>query len=315
MALLSFADSTPRAYRLKAGNACPPISTLIGTSSATSATLSPSFSESIANIIGCKSKAIVVRRCELYLSGWNGRSIESITRADVKAMLADIKAPIVANRVHALVRTFFNWAVKEGFVATSPAAGIDAPSGKETPRERILSDDELRRIWRAAPEGPYGAILKLAILTGQRRSEISEMQWSELDGDTWVLPEGRTKNGKRHEVPLSDQAKALLDAQPLVSDTFVFSYDARPFASFGKAKERLDAAVGFSDWVFHDLRRTVATGLAALGVDIVVTEKVLNHISGSLAGIAGVYQKHMFTREKREALQKWADHVDKVVRP
>jgi integrase len=255
------------------------------------------------------------RLLRLYvLKAWHGRTIDAITRADVRAMLAGIKdAPVTANRVHSITRKLFNWAVENDIIVSSPVAGVRPPS-QETSRDRVLSDAELREIWRAAPEGPFGAIIKLAILTGQRRSEVSGMEWSEIAGDTWTLPKERTKNERQHEVPLSRQAVALLKSQMRISDRFVFSYDTKPFNGFSKSKARLDAACGVQNWTIHDLRRTVASGMVKLGVSLVVIEKVLNHVSGSLDGIVGVYQRHEFAEEKRAALQKWANHIEKLVK-
>ena len=247
------------------------------------------------------------------LESWHGRRIDAITRADVRTMLGRIKAPVTANRVHSITRKLFNWAVENDIIASSPVAGVRPPS-QETSRDRVLTDDELRKIWRAVPEGPFGAILKLAILTGQRRSEVSGMEWAEIDGTTWTLPKERTKNGRQHEVPLSRQATAILKKLPRISDRFIFSLNSTtPFNGFSKSKARFDRAVKIPDWTIHDLRRTTASGMAKLGVSLVVIEKVLNHVSGSLAGIVGVYQRHEFADEKRAALQQWADYVERLV--
>ena len=149
--------------------------------------------------------------------------------------------------------------------------------------------------------------MRLLILTGQRRGEVAGMEWSELDFEKrlWTLPRERVKNDRRHEVPLSPQAIVALEGLPRVSDRFVFSLNATsPINGFGKDKERLDDLSGMADWVLHDLRRTVASGMARLGVSLAVIEKVLNHVSGSFAGIVGVYQRHEFAEEKRQALEK-----------
>jgi integrase len=247
------------------------------------------------------------------LDNWHGRRIDEITRADVRAMLGRIKAPVTANRVHSIARKLFNWAVENDIIASSPIAGVRPPS-QETSRDRVLTDEELRTVWRAAPEGPFGAILKLAILTGQRRSEVSGIEWAEIDSSTWTLPKERTKNNRRHEVPLSHQAMAIIDELPRISDRFAFSLNGTtPFNGFSKAKVRFDKVLNIPDWTIHDLRRTAASGMARLGVSLVVIEKVLNHVSGSLAGIVGVYQRHEFADEKRAALQQWADHVERLV--
>lgn len=254
------------------------------------------------------------RRLQLYVvDSWGARKLDSITRADVRAMLAGIEAPIAANRLHSIVRKFFNWAVENDLIASSPVAGLKKPN-PETSRDRVLTDDELKAVWRAADkEGyPFGTILQLLILTGQRRGEVACMMWSELDlkSELWTLPRDRVKNKRQHEVPLSHQAVAIINQAPRIGDCYVFTLSGRiPYGGF-KAKLPVEIA----PWTVHDLRRTAASGMARLGISLVVIEKILNHVSGSLAGIVGVYQRHEFAEEKRAALQKWADHVEQVVR-
>jgi integrase len=149
----------------------------------------------------------------------------------------------------------------------------------------------------------------LLILTGQRRGEVAGMRWDEIAGDIWTLPKERTKNGKAHSVPVSRQAAAIVAASPHIGD-FVFSINAAsPVVGFVNPKRRIDTLAGFADWRLHDLRRTAASGMARLGVNLPVIERILNHVSGSFAGIVGVYQRHEFADEKRAALQLWADHV------
>ena len=266
-----------------------------------------------------KPRSEAERLLRLHVVGnWGRRKLEEITRADVRAMLARIEAPVAANRVHSIVRKLFNWAVENDLIVSSPVAGLKAPHA-ETSRDRVLTDDELRRVWQAAERlGPLnGAVVRLLVLTGQRRNEVAHMQWRELDLERrlWTLPRERVKNDRRHEVPLSSQAVATIQALPRISDRFVFSTNAEsPVNDFGKNKGRLDELSGVSDWVLHDLRRTVASGMARLGTSLSVIEKVLNHVSGSFAGIVGVYQRHEFADEKRAALERWADHVERLVR-
>jgi integrase len=266
-----------------------------------------------------KPRSEAERLLRLHVVGnWGRRKLEEITRADVRAMVARIEAPVAANRVHSIVRKLFNWAVENDLIVNSPVAGLKAPHA-ETSRDRVLTDDELRRVWQAAERlGPLnGAVVRLLVLTGQRRNEVAHMQWGELDLEKrlWTLPRERVKNDRRHEVPLSSQAVAAIQALPRISDRFVFSTNAEsPVNDFGKNKGRLDELSGVSDWVLHDLRRTVASGMARLGISLAVIEKVLNHASGSFAGIVGVYQRHEFAEEKRAALEKWAEHVERLVR-
>jgi integrase len=215
------------------------------------------------------------------------------------------------------VRKFFNWAVESDLIVTSPVDGVRAPN-PETSRDRVLTDDELKAVWLAADkEGyPFGSIVKLLILTGQRRGEVTGMTWSELDIESaaWSLPRERVKNDRRHEVPLSTQAVQVLRRLPRIGEKYVFTLSGTsPYNGF-KAKERINEAIGIAHWTMHDLRRTTASGMARLGMSLVVIEKVLNHVSGSLAGIVGVYQRHEFAEEKRAALQRWGNYIEQLVR-
>ena len=281
---------------------------------------------------------------------WRGRRLSQITRAHVAEMLdaiIDRGAPIRANRVFAQFRKMCNWSVARGLIERNPCDGMSAPS-PETKRDRVLSDDEIRLVWQASDAigWPFGPIVKMLLLTGARRDEVSEMRWGELDlqplqtkvddgkideisGMCWTLPASRTKNKHAHIAPLSGAAVELLDALPRIEGKggFVFSTTGRtPVSGFSRAKATLDKnilelmsagaseAVGAPDrWTLHDLRRTVATNLQKLGVRLEVTEAVLNHVSGSRAGIVGVYQRHDYAAEKRQALDAWARRLDAIV--
>jgi integrase len=248
------------------------------------------------------------------LANWHNRRLDSITRADIRALLDSIEAPAMANQTLKFVSKFFNWCVDADILASSPAAGIKKPFA-ETSRDRVLTNDEMRAVWRAA-DGigyPFGGIVHLLALTGQRRGEVAGMRWDEIEGDLWTLPKERTKNGRLHTVPLSRQAMAILGRAPRISD-FVFSANGEKSVSgFASPKRLIGELAGLSGWRLHDLRRTVASGMARLGINLPVIERVLNHTSGSFAGIVGVYQRHEFADEKRQALQQWADYVEQLV--
>ena len=243
-------------------------------------------------------------------------------------------------RTVAYGRAAFGWSVKRGSVGTNPFAALPVVKSAAK-RERVLSDLEMAEIWRAAGEAsaPFGPIIRLLILTGQRRGEVAGMAWSEVSDDLtiWSLPAERTKNGTAHNVPLSAPARSLLKSfvpedagERYASAQLVFPGIAgSPFAGWSKAKVALDKAImaarakavkrggkapaPLPPWNVHDLRRTVATGLQRLGVRLEVTEAVLNHISGSRGGIAGVYQRHDWAAEKRAALDSWGAHVRAVI--
>ena len=271
---------------------------------------------------------------------WRGKTIGEISKRDVIELLdgiVDSKRPILANRTFAAVRGVFNWAKQRGIVESSPCSDVKAPAPEQS-RDRVLSDDELRLVWQAAEADgwPFGRLVQMLILTGQRRDEVSESTWSEfnLATRTWVIPRERVKNNQEHEVGLSDQALAVLDRFPRIAGKrkFVFTTSGESsIVGFSRAKRRLDGMVltamrkAAADrgenpeqveppprWTLHDLRRTVASGMARLGVALPVIEKILNHTSGSFAGIVGVYQRHSFSDEKRKALETWGRFVETV---
>jgi integrase len=247
---------------------------------------------------------------------WRDRDIRSIGKADVLDVLdriVDRGGHITANRTLAAMKGLFGWSVERGLIEVSPAAKVKKPSG-ENQRDRVLSDEEARLVWNVAGEEsyPFGSVVQLLLLTGQRLGEVAGMQWDELDLDKkeWRLPLERTKNSKPHLVPLSDAAMAVIKSVPPVDARFVFSaVPGKSIVGFAKIKHRLDRVTGIEGWVLHDLRRTVATGLQKLGVALPVTESVLNHASGSRSGIVGVYQRHDYADEKRKALDAWASFI------
>lgn len=294
-----------------------------------------------------KSAHDVKRLLNKELKGWKRRRVDDISRADAIKLIDTIKARgagTTANRTRANARKFFNWCIAKGLIEANPFA-LTQPVKAEIARDRILNDDELRLLSMAITrlDWPWRQYFTLAMMTGQRREECAGMRWSEIDlladNPVWVLPSSRTKNSREHAVPLSPQVAALLKGIDRVqtSDTangveritdspFVFTTTGKtPISGFSKAKEHLDKAitevsreeaktrggdaVEVAPWRIHDLRRTVASGMARLGIGVAVAEKVMNHVSGTFAGIVGVYQRHDFLAEKRHALNLWADHI------
>jgi integrase len=279
------------------------------------------------------------------------RALDALTRRRRRKDGDDAEKPkgsAMTGRTAAYGRAAFAWAVKRGAVRVNAFADL-AVDKSIAKRERVLSDQEIAEIWRAADSAtlPFGTIIRLLLLTGQRRGEVAGMAWDEISEDlaTWTLPGERTKNGAAHTVPLSAPARALLtallpgdtnEANRVLSDRRATGALAlpgavgTPFAGWSKAKRALDKAImdarskaataagaspaPLAPWSVHDLRRTVATGLQRLGVRLEVTEAVLNHISGSRGGIVGVYQRHDWAAEKRAALDAWAAHVVLVVK-
>src|SRR5438067_8662794 len=268
------------------------------------------------------------------MAKWRNRPIASITRRDVIELIDGIiarGAEIQANRTLARLRALFNWAIEKDRLSASPVARMKLPT-KERPRDRVLSDDELRWFWSAAEKikWPFGPLAKLLLLTAQRRDEVAGMEWPELDltKQLWIIPRHRAKNNRAHEVPLSDAAMPVVRSVPRIGSRFVFTTTGETAVSgFSKAKSRLDAAMmdakraelGKADpipeWTLHDLRRTAATGMARLNFPPHVVDKVLNHVSGTIRGVAAVYNRFEYLEDRRAALEAWARYVGNLVAP
>jgi integrase len=244
-----------------------------------------------------------------------------IDRRTVAARLSEIatsSGPSAADRARASLSAFLSWTAKEGLVETNPVAFTNTHRVRKA-RDRVLSQAELVEVWRAAGDDAYGTIVKLLILTGQRREEIGALPWHEIDFPARLirLSGERTKNHRPHDVPLSEPAVALLQAMPRIG-AFVFGGTAsHGFSSFTEGKAKLDQRLAAAHqeepmrpWVLHDVRRSVATHMAETGIaQPHVIEAVLNHSSGHKAGVAGVYNRASYDKEKRAALDRWADHV------
>jgi integrase len=254
---------------------------------------------------------------------WGDRPIDSITRRDVHELLdglVDRDMPVMANRVLAHVRKAFNWALDRGILDASPIVRIQAPA-KESPRDRTLSDDEIRAAWSAF-EGlgdPFGPMFKLLLVTGQRRDEVARMSWTEIEGDLWTIPRERAKSDRAHSVPLSPLAMEILEGlrrrQSGWTGEFVFSTRGgqKPVSGYSKARQRAGKLCDVADWTLHDLRRTAATGMAQLGISPEIIGRVLNHAPKGVT--AQVYNRHTYLNEKRRAFGAWSQKIESIVRP
>jgi integrase len=264
------------------------------------------------------------------LRAWSGRSLSAITKNDVIRLveqIADKGHGVKANRTLTVLKTFFGWAVKRDMIGASPAAVVDAPA-EEKSRSRTLTDIEVAALWRAAESYgyPFGSMTKLLLLTAARRDELREAPWAEIDlGEKlWSLPAVRAKNNREHLVPLSDTALAILKKMPRLKGGLLFTTTgATPASGLSGAKRRIDALMvanlretdrkyKLEPWTWHDLRRTVASGLQRLGFPIEAVEAVLNHKSGTLRGVAAVYARHNYLPEKTRALDAWAAHIANI---
>jgi integrase len=242
--------------------------------------------------------------------------IGEVRRRDIAERLAELvqKGQVTAAAARAALSAMFNWAIREGLeITTNPVQGTNRPT-KPVSRSRVLTDAELGSIWNACGDGDYGRIVRLLMLTGQRRDEVGGMRWAEIDLERrlWTIPGARTKNHLEHRLPLSPLAVAILAGIPAWRE-FVFGQGPKGFSGSSGPKAALDARIGIADWRLHDLRRTVATVMAdRLGVLPHVIEAVLNHVSGHRAGVAGVYNRAKYEVEMRTALDKWAAHIEGI---
>jgi integrase len=278
----------------------------------------------------------------------NGLQVATISRRDIATLIGTIKeksGPVAANRVRSTLSDFFSWSLSEGVDGLENNPVMHTNKFEEKSRERVLTDHELRSIWKHAGDDHYGSILKLLMLTGQRADEIASLHHSEITEitvperpvtDTIRLPQfstmvidlppERTKNKRPHIVPLSEPAAAILNQQPQRANAdgnlreFVFGIGQRGFSGWSRCKERLDARITndlgkpLDHYTPHDFRRTMSTIMHDhLGVLPHVVEAILNHVSGSKGGVAGVYNKALYLRERTDALNLWANHLISIV--
>jgi integrase len=240
----------------------------------------------------------------------HGTPIASITRETVASHASTLAANngnVTANRSRASLSAFFEWCVGEGIVGLNPVLGTNSKM-ENPPRERVLSDDEVVKVWAALPSSAYGNIVRMILLTGCRRDEIGSLKWGEVDLDARMLtiPKERTKNHAAHTVPLSDTALSILGSVERCGE-FVFGAAGESgFGAWSKSKAKLDEAVPLDHWTLHDLRRTTRTGLGKLGTPPHVAEAVLNHLPPQLVR---TYDRNTYLPEKRAALDAWASHI------
>jgi integrase len=267
-----------------------------------------------------------------YFSPLRSTAITEITRADVAACLT-ATARRHSNNTAASARRWasalFGWAVEEGWLENNPTIGTRKPQ-RNPARERVLSDHELRAIWNACGDDDHGRIVRLLILTGARRQEVGGLCWSELDlatkndklsdsdAATWTLPASRSKNHRSHCITLPPAALEIVRSVPKRACDQLFGSlwgSHRGFQLWGRSKAALDARITKSpsgeivSWRLHDLRRTVATRMADIGIEPHVVEATLNHHSGFRSGVAGVYNRSTYAPQIATALQRWAEHV------
>lgn len=259
--------------------------------------------------------------------------VAAISKADVRNLIEakEVTHPDAARNWFAFLRPFFKWCVERDIIAASPMEHLVPPKVAEA-RDRILNEHELRAFWMATGNMPYpfGPFYQLLLLTAQRREEVAGMSWPEVNLKTgeWIIPKERTKNGKEHLVHVSPQAVEILQRLKAdhANDPYAFTTTGEtPISGYSKAKAKLDALCASvaedqwpeflpqifqSEWRVHDLRRTAASGMAELGFQPHIVERVLNHISGAQGGLVGVYQRFEYADERKRALHAWAARID-----
>jgi integrase len=258
------------------------------------------------------------------LPSWGHRLISSITFRDGLDLIdgiADRGAGVMANRVAALIKRMFGWAVGRGILTANPLAGLKPPV-KERSRDRVLADDELTAVWRTAATigWPFGPAIQLMILTAGRRSEVAGLTWREIDRERqlWVKPAARMKAGRVHELPLSAAALDVLDSLPRIENAGDFVFPGRRggghISGFSELKLKLDRLSGVASWRYHDLRRSAASGMARIGTAPHVIGAILDHSpSATLGAATAIYLRHRHEAEQRAALERWGRHVVALV--
>ena len=233
--------------------------------------------------------------------------LADITRDEIARRLDKLaETPAQQGRALVYCKTFFNWSMKRGYLDRNPCtmAATKSPS-----RSRILTNDELKRVWTAAERcGQFGAIVKLLILTGQRRGEIAALRRTWIANDACTLPSEITKNGREHNFPIGTFCSSLLPS----GEGLLFparGLPTKPFNGWSKSKQTLDEASGVTGWTLHDLRRTFATRLAEQGTAPHVIERLLNHVSGQISGVSAIYNRASYMPEMREAIENWEKYL------
>lgn len=252
--------------------------------------------------------------------------VTEITNKEVKKLLADVgdRSRSAANKAYKWLKRMYTWGIQHDVLETHPMVGLKRPF-PEAKRDRVLQRSEIKLLASVVTKltWQFGALILLLLLTGQRLREVAGMRWDEIDMGKreWIIPGARTKNKRAHLVPLSKQVMVLLKhlRSRTTDEGLVLTTNGKtPISGFSKAKEAIDLLVAratnriVADWVMHDLRRTMATGCAELKVPIEHSEAVLNHVSGTQGGVAGTYHLYRYAKEKRAALQRWADRVEAI---
>lgn len=238
------------------------------------------------------------------------RSLAELTRSDiVDVMRALSHVPGTQRQAFMAIRAFLNWCVRNDYLQASPIQGYN-PISTPKPRDRILSEEELAILYRHCSDTVFHRIIRMLVLTGQRRGEVSQMQWDWIDGDTITVPGDVAKNGHAHTFPIGPLTSELLNQSANESE-LVFPGQRGPWNSWSKHKKKLDV-LSLEPWTLHDLRRSMVSLHAKLGTPVTVAEKLVNHVSGTLGGIVGVYNRYDYMSEMKDAVSRYEAHIGKL---
>jgi integrase len=273
--------------------------------------------QGLANyLLGPLGRRAEKRSMSPYLEGLHRMSIDRVTRKDIAACLLRVSKQSgepTAIALRSALNSLFDWAMQMGLAESNPVIGSFKPP-KQASRDRVLNDSELAMIWKALAGDDYGRAIRLLVCTGCRRAEVGGMRWSEFSPDmsTWTLPPSRSKTGKAHTLPLTPLMREVI-ATVDRRDGHDNLFGRKQFTGWAIGKSALDEKLGLRPWVTHDLRRSVATGMANIGVQPHIIECVLNHQSGHRRGVAGTYNRSPYERESRDAMLRWSDHISALI--
>ena len=246
---------------------------------------------------------------------WAGREFKSIGRGDVAKLLDKVEiqgGPRAASSMLAVFSSMASWYEARDDSYRSPVVK-GMYRGETVKRDRTLTDDELRAIWNAA-DGAFGALVKMLLLTGQRREKAAAMRWDDLDGAVWTIPAEKREKGNAGKLVLPDLALEIINAQPrYVSNPYVFAGDGGHIKSWSRRKQQFDAKLeNVKPWVLHDLRRTARSLMSRAGIRPDISERVLGHV---IKGVEGIYDRHAYTEEKAHALRALASLIENITNP
>jgi integrase len=268
------------------------------------------------NTLRANSVKAAERNFRVHWQPLSNRPIGEIKRAEIASQLQMIVKEYgraAAARARSTLSSLFSWSMREGLCEANPVIGTTDPGRELQSRDRVLGDAELAAVWRAVHDDDFGRIVRLLILTGTRRAEISGLRWDEITGNTITISAARSKNRKMHTLVLPPMASQILESVPRRGD-HVFGKYGKGFARWAFHADKLRARLGqMNPWTLHDLRRSAATGMAEIGIAPHIIDAVLNHVSGHKAGVAGIYNRAAYAEPMRLALQRWADHVARIV--